>query len=186
MLAFCLNNLFGQISIGGKIGYLHSNTAKELGTRAYDGINGGIVALYKLSKTISLKGELIYSTRGYEISEGVLDEGILKNVKVKFEYLDIPFFIEYNTSPFLSIYAGPFFGLQIKRKLYYNDLRQDGSVFGEKQIFDSGVILGIKAKIKNLFLETQYQYGFTQSYKNVDAFKTKAFSVNLGYMFNLK
>lgn len=70
--------------------------------------------------------------------------------------------------------------------LYYDDVKQNDALFGEKQIFDFSLVVGIKLKYKNLFAELQYQHGLTSAYRHVDIFKTKAISVNLGYMFNLK
>lgn len=180
------HSLIGQVKVGAKIGYLSSHTAKDLKTDVSNGVVGGITTSYELNENFCLNGEVLYSTRGYSAKESVLSDNVLKDVKVKFQYIDIPILLEYRISSFFSIEAGPFVGLQLKRELYYNQERMNDNLFGKRQIFDSGVLIGIRGFIDNLFLEAQYQHGFTQAFREVDHFTTTGVSISIGYLFDFK
>ena len=179
-----LGSAVSQVRFGAKIGYLRSKTAYEICDNHTNSISGGIVCSYGLLDELSLRADLLYSMRGYEVADGVLDEGVLKDVKVRLHYIDIPVLLEYKPVPFVAVEAGPFVGLQMKRDLYYDDSVMPQSLLGKKQAFDAGVVLGIKCNLNRLFVELQYQHGLTHAYKYVDGFKAKGVSVSLGYMFN--
>lgn len=180
-----IQNIASQINFGAKAGYLRSKTAKEIIEKWHNSFCVGAVFSYDINKTFALRWDLTYSARGYEENEGIMDEsGILRDIKARFGYINLPILIEYKVLPFTAIQAGPQLGLQTNRTLYYDGIEQDDALFGEKQIFDFSLIAGIKLTLKKLFIEFQYQHGFTSAYRHVDMFKTRAISVNLGYMFN--
>lgn len=182
-----IQDVAAQINFGIKAGYLRSKTATEIIDKWHNGFCAGAVLSYDISKEFALRCDLFYSTRGYEENDGIVDKnGVIRDVKANFGYINLPILVEYNVLPFAAIQAGPQFGLQTNRTLYYDDVKQNDALFGEKQIFDFSLVAGIKLKYKNLFAELQYQHGLTSAYRHVDIFKTKAISVNLGYMFNLK
>lgn len=186
-LFIAVHDVASQINFGIKAGYLRSKTAKEITDKWHNSFYGGAVFSYDINEMFALRWDLSYSTRGYELNEGIMDgNNILKDVKARFGYIGVPVLIEYKVLPFASIQAGPQFGLQTDRTLYYDGVKQSDALFGEKQIFDFSLIAGLKLMLKNLFLEIQYQHGFTSAYQHADIFKTKAISVSLGYMFNFK
>ncbi len=178
-----VNMATSQIHFGVKIGYSRSKTAKEFTEKYHNSIVGGLVAGYDINDAFALRGDLTYSTRGYYTRDGVLDEGTLKDVRIKFHYINLPVLLEYKPVPFLAIEAGPSFGLQVKRAAYYDNIRQDNVAFGNKQPFDFGGIIGVKGMYKNVFIELQYMHGFTSAYRKVHDFKANGISINLGYMF---
>jgi hypothetical protein len=106
----------------------------------------------------------------------------MKNMKVSFSYLNLPIFLEYKVSDVCFIEGGGYLGCQIDRNVYFNDQKYSEENFGRKEIFDAGLIGGIKLKWQRIFVELQYQHGLTQAFKKVDGFAFKGVSLNLGYV----
>lgn len=178
----------GQIKLGGKIGYSHTNTAKVIGGRGYDGLIYGLTSSFPIYKSLRVNSDVLLEGRGYVIDKGIYDTANLtyKDCKVTFKYIDIPVLLETDVNNFLSIEFGPYIGMQVGRNLFYDNEKQDKDLLGKKQFFDMGFLAGIKGEYKGVFLEILYQYGLSQAFKDVNDFKTKGVCINLGYMFNLK
>lgn len=177
--------MFAQVKLGAKAGYLYSDASGDLDSHHYNGYTVGITSCIPVGSSSNIIGELLFSKRGYAVDNSVMIDGEWKNLKAAFSYIDMPVMYEYKVFPFASVLGGAYFGVQAGRSLYYSDERQDDNLMGEKQLFDCGLLVGIRLYHKNLFLEAQYQHGLTSPYKNVGAFKSRSFCVNLGYMFPL-
>lgn len=65
------------------------------------------------------------------------ENGLTSDVKVNFGYINLPILVEYNVLPFAAIQAGPQFGLQTNRTLYYDDVKQNDALFGESRYLTS-------------------------------------------------
>ena len=109
---------------------------------------------------MSLRGDLLYTTRGYKVDEGILHEGKIKDVKTKFDYINIPILLEYKPISFIALQVGPLLGMQVRRRLFFNNVEHNESLFGIKQFFDAGIVVGAKGEYKQVFIELQYQHGF--------------------------
>lgn len=178
----------GQIGLGGKIGYSHTHTANAIRGKSYDSFNGGLTSSWKVSNVFHVNGDILFTGRGYEVDNGVYDEvsSTYKDCKVRFKYIDIPILLEYNINHYVSLEIGPYVGVQILRKLYYDNEEQNKNLLGKKQSFDMGLLAGIKGKYKGIFIEVLYQKGMTQAFKDVDGFESKGVCINMGYLINLK
>lgn len=180
--------LFGQIELGGKVGYHYGNMAKEIGSRPYGSFVFGITSSWRINNKISINSDLIFDKRGYIVDKGIYDieKQFYKDCKVILNYIDIPILLGVNVNKYLSVELGPYFGLQVDRNLYYNGQKQNKRLLGNKQPLDLGLLLGIKGKYKGVFIEALYQKGFTQAFKNVKGFYSTGIYINTGYTFNLK
>ncbi len=178
-------NSFAQVKLGAKAGYLYSSASGDIDMRHYDGYTVGLTSSFPVGPSSNVIGELLFSKRGYNIDKSVVVDDEWKDLKVSFSYIDIPVMFEYKVLPFASILGGGYFGIQASRSLYYSGDKQDDTMMGKKQLFDFGLLAGIRLHYKKLFLEAQYQHGFTAPYKEIGVFKPRSFSVNLGYMFSL-
>ena len=86
-----------------------------------------------------------YIKRGYKF-HNVYDPygSFMKNTKVSFSYLDLPIFLEYRVSDVCFIEGGGYLGCQMDRNLYFEDQKYSERHLGQKEIFDAGLIGGIK------------------------------------------
>lgn len=145
---------FAQISVGAKAGWIHSwmNVSSDEYNDDYNGFCGGLVLSYKINDLFSVRTDLLYSKRGYEIKDGAInDNGKIVDVDASFDYLNIPIVFEYFPLKFLYLQAGPQIDIQIGRDLYYNNKKMSDSLFGEKQLLGVGAIFGVGAIYKDFF-----------------------------------
>lgn len=181
--------LFAQnVSIGAKVGWYHSwmNVTSVDYVDNFNSFSAGVLASYKLNKSLSLRSELLYTRRGYSVDNGYInDVGILKDVDVELDYLNIPLMIEYYPMSFLYFHAGPSMGIQIGREIFLDKHKESDNLFGKKQWFDVGLILGAGLKYKGLFMEVQYSKGFLSAFRGRrlnDSFKTNSMLLSLGFL----
>lgn len=177
--------LSAQVKLGAKAGYLFSSASGDIDIRHYDGYTVGLTGCIPVGSSSNIIGEVLYSKRGYKMDNSVVVDGEWKDLKVAFSYIDIPVMFEYKVFPFASIVGGGYWGIQAGRSLYYSGEKQSDTMMGKKQLFDFGLLAGVRLHYKDLFMEAQYQHGFTAPYKEIGVFKPRSFCVNLGYMFSL-
>ncbi len=174
---------YGQISFSGKCCLLGTQTSSNSREKVYIGSGVGIGCSAPLTNTFLLNAEILYIKRGYKFHNVYEPYGSsMKNMKVSFSYLNLPIFLEYKVSDVCFIEGGGYLGCQMDRNVYFNDQKYSEENFGRKEIFDAGLIGGIKLKWQRIFVELQYQHGLTQAFKKVDGFAFKGVSLNLGYV----
>lgn len=174
---------YGQISFSGKCCLLGTQISSNSGKEVYIGSGVGIGCSSPLTNTFLLNVEIQYIKRGYKFHDVYDPYGsFMKNTKVSFSYLDLPIFLEYRVSDVCFIEGGGYLGCQMDRNLYFEDQKYSERHLGQKEIFDAGLIGGIKLKWQRIFVELQYQHGLTQAFKKVDGFALRGVSLNLGYV----
>lgn len=180
-------DVYSQWSIGGKIGSNWSNVNFPGKDPSHiPGINAGVIGNYQINDKVSFQCNLLYSTRGYKAKESayIEEENKLKDLKVRFHYLDIPFLIKIYPISCLYLHAGPQLGIQLHRTLRYNNEKQHTALMGKKQYIDYGLISGIGWKNKKgMFIEGEYLYGFSGVYRQVDSFQNRSIQLSIGYIF---
>ena len=180
---------FAQLNVGVKAGWIHSwmNVTSDEYEDDYDNFCGGLAFSYKINESFSVRADLLYSKRGYEVDDGAIsDSGKLVDVDVSFDYLNVPIVFEYFPLKYLYLQAGPQIDVQIGRNLYYDNKKMADSLFGKKQWLGAGAVVGVGATYKNLFIELQYYRGFVGAFnESKDNFKAKTLSLSVGiFMLN--
>lgn len=172
-----------QVRIGAKAGYLNSKI--ELGAHHYGGYSLGATGSIPVGSFSNIIAELLFSKRGYSYDNAVVSEGKLKEIKVVFNYVDLPVMYELKVLPFFTILGGGYIGIQGGRSVYYSGVKQSNGMLGKKQVFDYGLLAGMRFYYRHIFFEGQYQHGLSNPFKDTDVFKSRCFGVNLGFMLPL-
>ncbi len=182
--------VYSQWRLGGKVGGNWSTVnfeGSENPSLIFGG-NIGIVARYQLNRRMSLQCNLLYSTRGYNAKESIYihQNSKLKDLKVIFQYFDIPLLFRYSLFESLYLHIGPQLGFQLDRMPYYDNEKQSSAKLGEKQRIDSGIIVGSGYSFKNgVFVEGEYLIGLRGCYRNVVGFRNRSLQISIGYIGNL-
>ena len=120
----------------------------EMGGKRMTGFNIGAVGMYRWSERWGLQANLMYTTRGYNVSDGVIIPGdeIIKDrvedVAVESKYIDIPVVAKFYPGLGVHLDAGMQVGFLVGRTLKYGNSRQPSSLLGERQPVDVGLVFG--------------------------------------------
>lgn len=191
ILIIISNKVHSQWNIGGKAGVNWSNVNfKDAENPSFIlGVNSGIIVGYQFNNKTSLQCNVLYSTRGYNSKESVytLYDNSIKDLKVVFQYIDIPLMLKYRLFQGFYLHIGPQLGIQLSRTPFYDNRKQDSVIFGEKQNVDLGIIIGTGYSFKNdIFIEGEYLAGLRGCYRNIEGFHHRSLQVSLGYFFKSK
>ena len=202
------SNIYSQFtSIGIKSGFNLSKLDYKSDLKGYDfsyktGINAGLLIEYKLSNSLFLHSELIYSMRGTEYgAEGKTISGYLvPNHKFvqRHNYLEIPFFIQYNfpmsyfIKPKVFIGAEYSFLLEAKIGLIEEGIHKweaDEKVYYKRSEY--GIILGAGVEYElesdKIVFDIRYNLGLKDIniYEQGSEIKSNTISFNMSFLFSL-
>lgn len=196
-----------EVSFGGKAGV---NFATVTGDET-DGIESrtafhvGVVAEIMISDKFSFQPELLYSAQGakdsYSYTDTVfgLEESESAEIKIKYDYLNIPLMAKYYVIDGLSIEAGPQIGFLLSSKSdgsYTSTLGADVEYENYEENLkkvtsgiDFGVNFGLGYKMENgLNFGARYNLGLSNvnDFEGSDNFKNQngVFQISVGYFFN--
>lgn len=189
LLTMCCE-VYSQWSLGGKVGGNWSNVNFEGSENPSFilGVNSGFVARYQLSRKMGLQCNLLYSTRGYNSKKSVYihQDSNIRDLKVVFQYIDIPLMFKYSFFKRLYLHVGPQLGFQLNRKSYYDNEKQSSAILGKKQRIDLGIIVGSGYSFRNgIFIEGEYLIGLRSCYRNIDGFCNRSLQISIGYFWDL-
>lgn len=170
------------------------------------GFNASFGYEFKLSNLLSLETGLSYSTKGFTLVEeedytwGSVSESSISKEKYRMNYLDLPIVLNvgFNAGNVrmygkLGGYVG--FGMLGNIKTSYEASDSQGATYTEdyrggldlgnsSERFNYGLITGIGAEYKNLFMELKYSAGRVALW-DVDDYKVNSYTLGLsiGYKF---
>lgn len=141
---------------------------------------GGFVSVPFNNDKFTLRGEILYSTKGGEFTElvGTNNVNVFK-FDYKLNYIDIPIVIEYKFIKSISFLGGFQAGFLLNENLEIN-----GSEVSEDTAngFDFGLVGGFVIDLsKTLFIEAKYNYGLSKVLDERDE-KNSTISLSLGYL----
>jgi len=136
------------LGVGIKAGANFANQSiTNVSTDSKTGFHGGVYAVIAFSEKWGLQPELLYSSQGSEVPNGVND----------FTYMNIPILLRWKPISFLSIEAGPQFSVLLDAK------NQSGSSLKDQvNNSDFGLALGATVHLPLGFnAGLRYVWGFT-------------------------
>ena len=147
------------------------------------GYNAGAYAQIGLSKKISIQPEVLFNQISSDTSDKFSDlyklsSGKLSNIKLN--YLSIPVLLNYKVSKFLSLQAGPQFGILMGQD---KNLLENG-----KEAFKQGdfsMVGGAQLSIAGVKVFGRYQIGLNNINDIDNKDKWKGQAIQLGVGFNL-
>lgn len=126
----------------------------------------GAFAKIELSKKISFKPELLFSSKGYEISaiENVQPSG---DGNLHLNYINLPLLIGYEFFDKMAINVGPELGYLLSAKAKYDSKTIDLEEAWDNK-FDFGISTGINYHLdENIALEIRYTHGLSSVIKDI-------------------
>jgi hypothetical protein len=101
-------SLFQRLSFGLKAGANYSNyTNANFNTEGMVGFHAGGLVNFKLTNSLSIQEEFLFSTQGAKVKDNVFGT---ENIKVS--YINVPFLLKYRSNLGLYIEAGPQVGMR--------------------------------------------------------------------------
>ena len=101
-------SLFQRLSFGLKAGANYSNyTNANFNTEGIVGFHTGGLVNFKLTNSLSIQEEFLFSTQGAKVKDNVFGT---ENIKVS--YINVPFLLKYRSNLGLYIEAGPQVGMR--------------------------------------------------------------------------
>ncbi|WEK38183.1 MAG: porin family protein [Candidatus Pseudobacter hemicellulosilyticus] len=143
------------------------------------GYNVGAFAEIDFSQRLGIQPEVLWSQTNYRSGDQFNDlyPGGVDDVKGKLNYLSIPVLLTYRAAPFLSLQAGPQFGIL---------LNDDKSLFQNgREAFKSGdfsMLGGVQLNFGSAKIGGRYVVGLSNinDIDNKDKWKNQGFQVYLG------
>jgi hypothetical protein len=126
---------------------------------------GGYVNL-KLSEKLSFQPELMYASKGTKIDYELLGEP--EEIKLRLDYLEIPFLAVYNIGSMIQLQAGPYIAFLLNAD--YTDNSDEASIDkGDFESFDFGLSGGVAFNFSALQVGGRYNYGIPDIAKSEQA-----------------
>ncbi|MFT3824260.1 MAG: porin family protein [Chitinophagaceae bacterium] len=144
------------------------------------GYNVGAFAELNFSKVIGIQPEVLWSQTNYRTGEKFSDiyPGGVDDVKGKLNYLSIPILLSVRPAPFLSLQAGPQFGILLNQD---KTLVKNGEDAFKKG--DLSMLGGVQLNLGSLKIGGRYVVGLSDinDIDNKDKWKNQGFQVYLGF-----
>ena len=159
----------------------YSGTESQPPFQSITGYNGGAFIVLPLTSKFSLQPEVVYSTQGTSFNSQNME------VKVNYNYLNIPILFKYHHASGLFAETGPQFGYLISAKDISGDLSGDIKSSTQSSDFSWVFGLGYKIPIINIGVDARYNLGLTNIDKDASAgagtLKNSVFQFGLFYIF---
>lgn len=163
------------IKAGANIGKIDGKSFREEFKYGYH--IGGFAEI-KLSKKFALQPEVLWSQVNSDTSSQFSQIYQLKNLdNVKLGYLSIPLLLNYKVANFLSLQAGPQFGILVDKSR--TTLQNGGDAFKKG---DFSMMGGAQIKLANFRIYGRYNIGLSNinDIDNKDRWKSQGFQLGVG------
>ncbi|WP_179020139.1 porin family protein [Winogradskyella forsetii] len=145
---------------------------------------GGVVEI-PLTEKFSFQPELLYSSQGAELDEGLGFGGVSFNAKYKLDYVNVPLMAKYYVIDNLGVEFGPLVGFLVSAK--FDDETDEEDIKDNFKSIDFGLAAGASYKLDfGLNFGLRYNLGLADI-NDVDGSDAKinngVFQVSVGYMF---
>jgi hypothetical protein len=158
------------------------------------GGNIGFYAKLPLAQGLSIQPELLYSTKGAEVSYDNVFQGT-GEYRFNLNYVETPLLMVVNLTRNFSLSAGGYIAYLTSANI--KSVKSDGTVTGVNNLnaddfrrFDNGLIGGASVDIQNFTLGARYSYGFQKIGKSgnlskdfTQNSKNNAISIFVGFAF---
>ena len=153
----------------------------------------GGVAEIPITDKLSFQPELLYSSQGAEVDEGLGFGGVSFNTKIKLDYINVPLMAKYYVIDNLGVEFGPLVGFLVSAKVDYDgdsgfdDESDSEDVKDNYKSIDFGLAAGASYKLDfGLNFGIRYNLGLADI-NDIDGSDSKlhngVLQVSVGYMF---
>lgn len=145
------------------------------------GYQAGAFATIPLSKKFGIQPEVIFSQVNIDTSNDISSAYNFKNLdKVKLKYLKIPLLLNYNPNKFVSLQAGPQYGILLDDN---STLLENGKSAFKKG--DFSMVAGLQLNISSLKIYGRYAIGLNNinDIDNKEEWKNQNIQLGIGFKF---
>lgn len=182
MIIFCTHSFGQSFKLGLKVG----TDIKKLSGKSFDdqfsyGYHVGAFAQLGLNSRLGIQPEVYFSQVNIDTTSNFRAIHEFKQVsKIQLKYLTIPILVNYNPNKYLSLQAGPQFGILMEKG---NTLVQNGKEAFKKG--DFSMVAGAQLNISKIRLYGRYGVGLSNlnDIDNRDKWKTQTIQLGLGFIF---
>ena len=183
---FILNSVQAQgINVGVKVG---ANLSDASGTTFKDGFkfgyHAGFFSELMLTKKFGIQPEVLFSETNLRAGDslGSLYNGISVTdiAKIKLQYISIPILLDYKPIPFLTLQAGPQFGILMNQTKALGANAKDAFKKG-----DLSLLLGAQLNIFKFRVYARYAVGLADinDFDNKEKWNSQTLQMGLGLAF---
>lgn len=183
LLFFISTSLFSQsfklgIKAGANLNKISGMSFKDEFTFGY---NAGGFATIGLGDKFAIQPEVMFNQVNNDTATSYSDVFKVKNAdKIQLKFLSIPVLLNYNLNKFITLQAGPQFGILLNKN---DNLLQNGS-----NAFKSGdfsLVGGVQVKLLKFRVYGRFVGGQTDinNLSSNETWKTKAIQVGVGFTF---
>jgi hypothetical protein len=183
---FILNSVQAQgINLGVKVG---ANLTDASGTTFKDGFkfgyHAGFFSELMLTKKFGIQPEILFSETNLRAGDslGSLYNGISVTdiAKIKLQYISIPILLDYKPIPFLTLQAGPQFGILMNQTKALGANAKDAFKKG-----DLSLLLGAQLNIFKFRVYARYAVGLADinDFDNKEKWNSQTLQMGLGLAF---
>jgi hypothetical protein len=177
-IALCIVTTgFSQLSFGVKAGTtINKLSGKSFSDQFSYGYHAGVFAAVKVAGKFSIQPEVLFNSVNTDTSSNFSSVYQFNHVsKIQLKYLSIPLLLNYNANRFLTLQAGPQFGILMDQN---KDLLKNGGDAFKKG--DLSMVGGVQLKILMLRLYGRYVVGLNDISNIGSSDKWKSQSFQLG------
>lgn len=145
------------------------------------GYQAGAFAVVPLSEKFAIQPEIIFSQVNVDTSSDITSTYDFKNLdKVKLKYFKIPLLLNYNPNKFVSLQAGPQFGILLDDE---STLLENGKSAFKKG--DFSMIAGLQLNISSIKIYGRYGIGLNNinDIDNKEKWKNQNIQLGVGFKF---
>jgi len=194
---FAATTLHAAVDFGIKGGMNYNSNSSTISSEAdlnkesITGLQFGGVADYKLSDTLSIQGEILYSQKGVKFTGDIAEIGF------SMSYLEVPIVAKLRVDKTFSVYGGGYVAYLSNGTMDYpvgENMTTTVKIKNFYEDFDYGVIIGGQAKISDrMSIDLRYTLGLANTFKSSNSFfgeeseslsgENSSISISTTYMF---
>lgn len=164
-------------SMGVKAGLNISSVGGDSeGIESRFGYHAGVFYDMKINDVLGFQPEVVFSSQGAQAEEN-------SDLKIIYNYVNVPLMLKYYVNENLNIQGGPQFGVLTSAKAKLDD--DDEDLKDMLETFDMGVGLGLGYEINKLQFTARYNLGLTNTVSDSgdEKFPNRVIQVGVGFVF---
>ena len=166
-----------QFGIKGGLGLSEISNSGASSKSARVGVQLGGVMTQKLSDSLTMQYEAIYTQKGLTI------EGSGTKVEYNLDYLEVPVLAKFKLADKYAVYGGGYGALALSRKakITFSSITADGAIDSITNSFDYGLLIGVEAQLAERWsVDARYTLGLNNVFTAADS-KNSTIAISATY-----
>ena len=137
--------------------------------------HAGLFYNMRINDVLGFQPEVVYSSQGAQLEAN-------NDLKVIYNYINVPLMFKYYANENFNIQAGPQVGIMASAKAKFEDVDED--IKDQLEPVDLGIGIGLGYEINKLQFVARYNYGLTSTAKDSgdEHYPNRIFQIGVGYV----